>query len=170
MTTHLGLFLLIVYLTSSSVHAGSVSEGVLIERGNDTYDFDEYQDEESRAVEADMASVCYEQVSSPSISVNDERLGADLGELQEIRNGHKEDAIVTRIVEARRYIKQEVLIEKRYERVRDMCVNKDSLCGTYKRILLTVDLSSRRLMLVVYLCSTQPFGLSLVSAIRIQSL
>ena len=60
-------------------------------------------------------------------------LGADLGEPQTIDQSYA-DEMMEKIEEARRYMRDEVLVNPKYDRVRSICKNKHALC-TYWSVL-----------------------------------
>ena len=70
----------------------------------------------------------YHDVKSPATLVDDRTLGSDLGETQ-VASGDQKAEIYLRIGAARDYIRNEVLVDARYENVRDMCQNKHSNCA-----------------------------------------
>lgn len=70
----------------------------------------------------------YHDVKSPATLVDDRTLGSDLGETQ-VASGEEKAEIYLRIDAARAYIRDEVMVEARYENVRGMCQNKHSNCA-----------------------------------------
>jgi hypothetical protein len=68
------------------------------------------------------------EVEAPASLTQDEQIGADIGEPQVIDGSYKE-AILHRIQAARSYLTEEVMADEKYEKVRDMCVNKHASCA-----------------------------------------
>lgn len=67
------------------------------------------------------------KVSSPA-TLEDESLGADMGEAQVIE-GTRADEIEARLAQARDYMHNVVYKDEAFSHVRDICVNKHSLCA-----------------------------------------
>lgn len=76
---------------------------------------------------ASISESSYE-AESPAVLTNDEKIGADMGEPQ-IVDGSRTEDILMHIADTRRYMKEKVMVDSKYEKVRDICVNKHASCA-----------------------------------------
>lgn len=67
------------------------------------------------------------EMESPAVLAKDKRIGSDMGEPQLI-DGDRTEEILKHIADTRLYLKEKVMIEPQYEKVRDICVNKHASC------------------------------------------
>jgi prolyl 4-hydroxylase len=76
----------------------------------------------------DIISEAGYQASSPA-SVKGDRVGSDMGEPQVVDTASNAIEIAERIIDARRYIQDTVMLDEKYNKVRDMCLNLNSQCA-----------------------------------------
>ena len=90
-------------------------------------EYEEYDDEEEYdEEEEEISEASYDNTASPAASAVD-IYGSDFGEPQVIDTEHA-DAIHTLIKEARVYIRDTVMVDDKYVKVRDQCRNKHRDC------------------------------------------
>ncbi|GAX16815.1 prolyl 4-hydroxylase [Fistulifera solaris] len=129
--------LIILALLSLWVSANVVSDagGACLNRNLGTFEglaiFDEAL-ESGRGCEYDVEETAaisessYER-ESPAVLEKDKRIGADMGEPQVI-DGDRTEEILKHIADTRVYLKEKVMVEPQYEKVRDICMNKHTSC------------------------------------------
>jgi hypothetical protein len=87
---------------------------------------EEDADDSTTTTAACIAESSYE-VEAPASLIQDEQIGVDIGEPQVI-DGSYTEAILHRIQAARSYLTEVVMVDDKYEKVRDVCVNKHASC------------------------------------------
>jgi hypothetical protein len=87
----------------------------------------------------------FSNITSPAPDDRNLHLGADMGEPQVISSSHGRQ-ILDKIVEDRQYIEQQVMVEDKYESVRNICKNQHESC-TFWAIMGECDVNPGTLLL-----------------------